>query len=174
LLVRKNLPSIELPSHVANEIADAARRTRRSVVFIVARALAAGRGATVPMLPQGPRATLQLTTDEDDPASALTAAKNANGAQLTAAWSATRGRFAAWIEREVAAQAAERADDLDAGLRDAEAPSTSPERLAELAHSEYVRVRVLVAAHRATPPATLELLARDADRAVRDALAKRP
>jgi hypothetical protein len=171
--VARTPPILELPSLIANEIAETARRTNRSVAFIVARALVAGRGATVPMLPQGPRRELALTGDEDDAPSVLTKARSASPAQVVAAWSATRSRFMAWIEREMQAAQAERADDLDAGLRDAAAETTLPDRLAELAGSAYVRVRALVAAHPATAAATLTLLAKDGDRVVRDAVAKR-
>ena len=38
--------TVELPRAIAAEIADAASKTHRSTTFIVARALAAGRGAT--------------------------------------------------------------------------------------------------------------------------------
>jgi hypothetical protein len=86
---------------------------------------------------------------------------------------ATRARFAAWIAREQQAQEAERADDLDAGLRDAADPNAAPARLTALATSEYVRVRALVAAHPAAPPEALALLRDDKDRIVREALGRR-
>jgi hypothetical protein len=165
-------PSLELPQAIAFEIADAARRTHRSTAFIVARALAAGKGAPAVAL-DGPTAALALSSDEDDPPSALSAAKKASAAELAAAWTATRARFAAWVAREEEAQAAERADDLDAGLRDADDPATPPARLAALARSEYVRVRALVAAHPHAPTEALTLLGADKDRVVREALGRR-
>jgi hypothetical protein len=165
-------PAIELPSAIVDEITDAARRTHRSTAFIVARALAAGKGAPAVAL-DGPHGMLLLVSDEDDPPSALAAARKASPAELAAAWTASRARFAAWIAREEEAQKAERADDLDAGLRDAAHPTASPARLIELAHSDYVRVRVLVARHPAAPAEALERLRADKDRVVRAALAER-
>ncbi len=164
--------TLELPAAIAAEIADAAHKTHRSTVFIVARARAAGKGApAVPL--DGPLAPLALTSDDDDPPSAVAAAKKARAADVAAAWTATRARFAAWIAREQEAQQAERADDLDAGLRDAESPATPPVRLVELARSEYVRVRTLVARHPAAPPEALAILGADTDRVVREALENR-
>jgi leucine rich repeat (LRR) protein len=164
--------AIELPQPIADEIADAATKTHRSTAFIVARALAAGKGApAVPLA--APLSSLPLTSDEDDPPSALAAAKKATGAELAAAWTATRARFAAWIAREVDAQKAEHADDLDQGLRDAADPKTPATRLVELARSEYVRVRTLVAGHPAAPADALRLLGDDKDRVVKEALASR-
>lgn len=164
--------SIELPSAIADEIADAAAKTHRSTAFIIARALAAGKGAP-PVPLAAPMKALPLTSDEDDPPSAIAAAKKASGAELAAAWTATRARFAAWIAREVEAQRAEQADDLDRGLADAENPATPPARLVELARSEYVRVRTLVARHPAAPPEALQILGGDKDRVVREALENR-
>jgi Leucine rich repeat variant len=164
--------TVELPRAVAAEIADAAQKTHRSTTFIVARALAAGRGATHFPL-DGELTKLTLTSDEDDPPSAVAAVKKATSDDVAAAWIATRARFAAWIAREEAAQANERADDLDAGLRDAADAAATPARLAELAGSEYVRVRALVARHPATPADVLTRLGADRDRIVRAALAER-
>jgi hypothetical protein len=164
--------SIELPSAIADEIADAAQKTHRSTAFIIARALAAGKGAP-PVTPTAPTRALALTSDEDDPPSALAAAKKATPAELAAAWTATRARFAAWIAREVEAQKAEHADDLDTGLRDAADVRTAAARLVELARSEYVRVRTLVAHHPAAPPEALSILGADKDRVVREALENR-
>jgi hypothetical protein len=164
--------TLELPRAVADEIADAAARTHRSVAFIVARALAAGKDAA-PQPLDGELAELAITSDEDDPPNAVKAAKTADPSRLAGAWVATRARFAAWIAREVAAQAAERADDLDAGLRDAANAAATPARLAELATSEYVRVRALVAVHPKTARETLAKLAEDRDRVVREALQSR-
>jgi hypothetical protein len=164
--------AVELPHEIADEIADAAKKTHRSTAFIIARALAAGKGApAVPL--SAPMSHLPITSDEDDPPSALAAAKKATGAELAAAWTATRARFAAWIARETEAQKAEHADDLDGGLRDAAALATPPARLVELARSEYVRVRTLVAKHPAAPPEALKILADDKDRVVREALENR-
>jgi hypothetical protein len=116
---------------------------------------------------------LPITSDEDDPPSAISAAKKATGAELAAAWTATRARFAAWIAREVEAQRAEHADDLDRGLVDAANPSTPAARLVELAKSEYVRVRTLVAHNPAAPADALRILGEDKDRVVREALENR-
>jgi len=165
-------PAIALPPAITDEICDAARKTGRSTAFIVARAVTAGKGAPpVPM--DGPHEPLFLESDDDDPPSALATARKATPAEVAACWTATRARFAAWIAREVEAQKAERADDLDAGLRDAAHAKTAPARLVELARSEYVKVRVLVARHPAAPPEALALLAADKDRVVREALATR-
>jgi len=165
-------PTLSLPQSVADEISSAARKTHRSVAFIVARALAAGKDATIlPLV--GEMTPLALTSDEDAPPRAVTAARSASAGAVAAAWTATRVRFAAWIAREVEAQAAERADDLDAGLRDAADRGCAPTRLGELATSVYVRVRALVAAHPATPADALARLANDPDRVVREALAAR-
>ena len=120
-----------------------------------------------------PMSHLPLTSDDDDPPSAISAAKKATGAELAAAWTATRARFAAWIAREVEAQRAEHADDLDSGLRDAADPATTAARLVELARSEYVRVRTLVAGHPAAPAEALQILGADKDRVVREALENR-
>ncbi|HEX4458461.1 MAG TPA: hypothetical protein VIA18_10855 [Polyangia bacterium] len=164
--------TVELPHAIAAEIADAAQKTHRSTTFIVARALAAGRGATHFPL-DGALEKLTLVSDDDDPPSAIAAVKKASAGDIAAAWTATRARFAAWIAREQEAQANERADDLDAGLRDAADPAAPPARLAELATSEYVKVRALVARHPATPADALAKLGADADRIVRAALAAR-
>lgn len=165
-------PTLELPQAIADEIADAAQKTHRSTTFVVARALAAGKGApAVPL--SAPMAPLSLTSDEDDPPSALAAAKKATSAEVAAAWTATRARFAAWIAREQEAQKAERADDLDAGLRDAANPATPAPRLVELARSEYVRVRTLLVSNPALPAEALAVLAADKDRVVREALENR-
>jgi len=161
--------SIELPSAIADEIADAAHKTHRSTAFILARALAAGKGAPAVAL-TAPMKALPLASDEDDPPSALAAAKKASAAEVAAAWTATRARFAAWIAREVEAQKAERADDLDAGLRDAADAKTAPARMVELARSEYVRVRTTLIANPAVTPEALAILAADKDRVVREAL----
>jgi len=164
--------SIDLPSAIATEIADAAKKTHRSTAFIIARALAAGKGAP-PVPLAAPMTALPITSDEDDPASAAAAAKKTTPAELAAAWTATRARFAAWVAREVEAQRAEHADDLDRGLADAENPATPAARLVELAKSEYVRVRTMVARHPTVPPEALAILGADQDRVVREALENR-
>lgn len=169
---RSKSPTLTLPQRIADEIADAARRTHRSVAFIVARALAAAKDAP-PVALDGPTVELALASDEDDPPSAQQRARKASGAEVAAAWTATRARFAAWIAREEEAQKAERADDLDAGLRDAADPQAAPERLVALARSEYVRVRALVAAHPAAPAEALAILREDKDRVVREAIGRR-
>ena len=169
---KSKVASIDLPPAIATEIADAAKKTHRSTAFIVARALAAGKGAPAVSL-SAPFVALPLVSDEDDPPKALAAARAATTDELAAAWTATRARFAAWVAREVEAQKAEHADDLDAGLADAENPSTPPARLVELARSEYVRVRTMVARHPAAPPEALAILGADKDRVVREALENR-
>jgi hypothetical protein len=68
--------SIDLPPAIATEIADAAKKTHRSTAFIIARALAAGKGAPAVSL-SAPFVPLALTSDEDDPPKALAAAKAA-------------------------------------------------------------------------------------------------
>jgi hypothetical protein len=175
-VAKKAEPTILLPRAISDEIADAARRTHRSVSFIVARALAAAKDAAAPppdATSDGELAPLVLTSDEDDPPNALKAAQSADPQRLASAWRATRARFAAWIAREEAAQANERADDLDTGLHDASDGKTAPARLVELARSEYVRVRALVAVHPQAPAEALQLLAEDRDRVVRQALQAR-
>ena len=123
--------------------------------------------------------TLELTTDEDDPADTASKIKAAAGSRsvddaLAAAWMATRDRFRAWVEREESAAQAERADDLDSALADAEKASAPPARLSELARSEYPKVRAMVAAHTSTPPEALAALAQDKERTVRAAAAANP
>lgn len=164
--------TIELPQAIADEIADAAQKTHRSTAFILARALAAGKGAPAVAL-SAPMTALPITSDEDDPASALAAAKKASSAEVAAAWTATRARFAAWIAREVEAQKAEHADDLDAGLRDAADAKTPPARMVELARSEYVRVRTTLLANPSLSPEALAILQSDKDRVVREAVENR-
>jgi hypothetical protein len=169
--------TVQLPTAVRDEIADAARRTHRSVAFIVRRALAAIPKGASAVGAAGPRAPLELTTDDDDPADTVSKIKAAAGASLddaiAAAWIATRARFQAWIAREEAAGQAERADDLDAGLRDAAAAATPVARLVELSKSEYPKIRALVAAHPQAPKEVLERLSADKEPYVRDAVENR-
>jgi hypothetical protein len=169
--------TVQVAVLVADEIGDAARRTRRSVAFIVRRALGAAPNAQV--VPEGERVALQLTTDEDDPADTLSKIK-AHGQRdlslddaVAAAWLATRARFQAWIAREEDAARAEDAHDLDTELKDAGAPSTTVARLIELSKSEYPKVRALVAVHASTPPEVLKVLATDREPYVRDATENR-
>lgn len=170
--------AVSLPQTIASEIADAARRTQRSTAFIVRRALAAAPkdAASAPADPA--TAALALTLDEDDPPDTLSKIKSAAGARpldtaIASAWLATRARFQAWIAREEAAAHAERADDLDAGLRDARDPNLDLARLLALSKSEYPKIRALVAVHPATPPEVLAALARDREPYVRDAVENR-
>ena len=174
--------TVSLPRDVAEEIADAARRTRRSVAFIVRRALGAAPHAAE--VPTGQRAELTLVTDEDDPADTLTKIKAHEKAHpsvgnrslddaIAAAWTATRARFHAWIAREEAAAQNERADDLDRELVDAQDPATSLERLAHLSTSEYPKVRALVAVNPSTPADVLHRLSADKEPYVRDAVTNR-
>jgi hypothetical protein len=167
--------SIEVSMLVRDEIEDVARRVRRSVAFVARRALAAAGRPPLDDV-SGARAVLVLRTDEDDPAdtaSRLRAAAGERplGAALEASWRAARVRFLQWAEREEAAARAEEAADLDVALRDASDAATSPARLAELAESEYPRVRQLVAQHAATPADARARLANDRERVVRDAVA---
>lgn len=168
--------TVSVPPEVAGEIAEAARRTHRSIAFIVRRALAACKDA--PAAPAGERAPLQLTTDDDDPPDTAARIKAAAGARplddaIAAAWIATRARFQAWIAREEAAAQAERADELDDSLRDARDPSTPVDKLRALAGSAYPKVRALVAAHPSTPPDVLSRLAKDREPYVREAVERR-
>jgi hypothetical protein len=170
---------VEISSGCRDAIEDVARRTRRSPAFIARRALAAAPDAP-PAAPAGPRVAFELATDEDDAkdtaAKIRAAAKTMGrtlGEAIEAAFTAARARFDAWAAREQAASAGERADDLDGGLRDAADPRATPARLAELAASEYPRVRALVAAHPAAGADALERLAGDRDALVRAALAAR-
>ncbi len=161
---------------VADELTDAARRLHRSVAFIARRALAAAPNADP--VPSGEKVPLTLATDEDDPPDTIAKIKaSASGRSLEdalgAAWLATRAKFHAWIAREEDAGQAEKADDLDAALRDAKDPNIDAERLALLAGSEYPKVRALIAQH---PSCTKELLAKlatDKEPYVRDAVANR-
>jgi leucine rich repeat (LRR) protein len=164
--------TLDLPRAVAEEIADAAAKSHRSPLFIVARALAAAKNPP-PQPLDGERVPLALVADDDDPPAAVAAVKKASAATVATAWLATRERFAAWLARELQARRAEDADDLDAGLRDAAAAATLPARLVELAKSDYVKVRALVARHPSAPTEALALLGADKDRVVRAALAAR-
>src|SRR5438094_2968103 len=106
--------SVELGSATREAILAIARRTRRSVAFIARRALAAAPSAkTAPA--SGPRAALELATDDDDPADTAAKLRAAAGARplgeaLEAAFVATRAKFEAWAAREESASAGERAD----------------------------------------------------------------
>jgi hypothetical protein len=169
-------PTVQVPREVATEIEDAARRTGRSVAFIVRRALGAAPNASA--APEGKRVALALGTDEDDPADTLIKIKAAGKGRsledaIAAAWTETRARFHAWIAREEAAAQAERADDLDAALSDARDSAIPVERLRALAASEYPKVRALVAVHPSTPAEILDRLAQDREPYVRDAVTNR-
>jgi hypothetical protein len=168
--------TVQLPREVATEIADAAARTQRSVAFIVRRALGAAPNA--PPASHGEKHELALTTGEDDPADMLTkikamAKERSLDHAIAAAWLETRARFHAWIAREEAAGEAERADDLDAALRESQDPGTSAARLTALASSEYPKVRALIAIHPACPAEILTKLAQDKEPYVRDAVENR-
>ena len=168
---------VQVPGDVADEIADAARRTHRSVGFIVRRAL--GAAASAQLVPAGDRAPLTIAVDEDDPADTLSKIKAFASSErslddaVTAAWTATRARFQAWIAREESAAQAERADDLDTALTDAAAATTPAARLTDLSKSEYPKVRALVAVHPSCPPEVLTKLAADKEPYVRDAVENR-
>src|SRR4051794_20839633 len=86
---------VQGPAAVADELSDAARRTQRSVAFIVRRALGAAGAAH--LAPAGDRVPLTISTDEDDPADTLSKIKAAAGDRslddaVAAAWTATRAR----------------------------------------------------------------------------------
>jgi hypothetical protein len=163
---------VELPTSIADEIVATAAAVGRSVAFVVDRALTAAPAAA-PVADAGPRRVLAITTDEDDSPRVLTRARAAAPETITAAWTATRERFAAWVARAQEAARAEAADDLDAGLRDAADPATPPDRLLALTANEYPRVRALVARNPAAPPEALARLRADRDRGVQAALVER-
>lgn len=169
--------ALSLPLEIAQEIAAAAMRAERSVGFLVLGALKSAP-ALVGKAPGGPSHDLLVTTDEDDPKDLAKrlqklAVEKAPGAStevaVALAWSARRSQILAWVDRIAAVNLGARADDLDDGLREASAPGTSTERLLALAQSDYPKVRALVVAHPRAPAAALELLARDREKAVRQA-----
>lgn len=168
----------QVPPSVAAEIGAIVERTQRSPAFIALRAVSAAPDAPPP--PPGDRAPLPLPTDEDDPPNTiakLEAAAKAKGVPtgelIAGAWLATRERFERWAAKEEALREAERADDLDAGLREATAPATPAGRLAALAASPYPRIRALVAGHAHAPKEALAKLAEDREPYVREAVARR-
>jgi hypothetical protein len=178
--------TVTLPRPIADEIAGVAKRTERSPAFIVRRAFAAAaQEKTQPLTAAASLVTtpsdkviLSIDTDEDDPPNTAARIREAAGKAsledaLTSAWLSTRKRFLQWAEREESAGQAERADDLDTGLREAADPSTSQDRLVELSKSEYPKIRALVAAHASTPKEALERLAGDKEPYVRDAVENR-
>lgn len=123
-------------------------------------------------------AALALTTDEDDPPNVQAKLKAAAKGRtldeaIAAAWAANRTRFQQWAERESQAAQAERADDLDEGLKAAADADTPAARLAELARSDYPKIRALVAVHPRTPAEVLAVLAEDRERYVREAVENR-
>lgn len=164
--------TVDLPLGLRDEITSLAETTGRSVVYLIARALAAAPDAP-PVELDGPFAPLALVPAEDDPPRLRAMARVAPAGRIAAVWTATRPHFLAWAARLALADRAAAADDLDVELRDAANPHTDPARLAALAASEYPRVRALVAANPAAPPAALEQLRSDRDRVVREALAAR-
>ncbi len=174
------MKKIPVPSSVKQEIEELARRAGRSTGFVTRRALVAAKGKSGPIA-DGPRADLLLSLDEDDDpktpkkiAELCTERGGDPGDALASAWGATRAQFHAWLARLEEADAASRADDLDAALAEAESPTTSAERLAVLASHEYVQVRARVAANPNTTVATLEKLSTEREKTIRAALAKNP
>jgi hypothetical protein len=164
--VPKKAPVLQLPQTIVEEIADIARRAQRSVAFVVVRAVAAAKD-TPPQKITIPTAPLALTTDDEDPANLL---KQLPGAEaVAAAWPIAREKFLAWVRRLEEAAQAERADDLDAALAHAADANTPPARLAELARSEYPKVRALVAVHANTAADVRDKLKQDRERSVREA-----
>jgi hypothetical protein len=166
--------TLNLPAPFVDEITAVAAAARRSVAFVVRRALGQGPPPDALPPPAGPTAALALTTDEDDPADLVSRTQKAAGARsldeaATLAWAARRTQFLAWAARERAAAEAERADDLDAELQRAEDPSAGAADLEALLGSVYVRVRALVARHPHLTEAQRKRLVRDPDRVVREA-----
>lgn len=172
---------LSLPTAIADELGDAARRCERSVGFLVLGALKSAPSLVGPP-PDGARRGLELATDEDDPKDLPSrvkklATEKGNGLSLddavTLAWTARRAQILAWVERASSVNQHERADDLDDGLRAAADPATPANKLVELARSAYPRVRVLVAARKDAPPEALEILGRDREPLVRTTLEER-
>ena len=181
------MKAIAVERAVAEEIEAFARRAGRSTGFVVRRALAAARetppAAAAPA--DGEQAKLELTLDdEDDPKTRariaeLCAEAERRGAAdpggaLADAWRATRARFLGWLEKQEQADRAAQADDLDRALDEAAARTTAPERLAELAASDWVQVRARAAKNPRTPAVALERLAAERERLVRAALRENP
>jgi hypothetical protein len=164
--VPKKPPVLQLPTTVAEEIADIARRAQRSVAFVAVRAVAAAKDAPPPQKIAGPTAPLSLATDDEDPPNLLKQPPSAES--VAAAWPIAREKFLAWVRRLEEASQAERADDLDAALAEAAHPQTAAARLAELSRSEYPKVRALVAAHTNTSAEVREKLKQDRERSVRE------
>ena len=168
--------TVQVPSSVRDEIEQVARKTERSVAFIVKRALSAAPPDVVAIDDASAKVALAITTGEDDSADLLTKIKAAAKAPATlddriaGAWAQTRTKFSAWMEKTAVVDAGEKADDLDQGLRESADPKTSPARLTELAKSEYPRVRALVAAHASTPVELFASLAKDREPVVREAV----
>ncbi len=161
---------VALEVATAAEIRQVAAGVGRSVAFVVERALAAAPSA----VGSSGSESLLLTADEDDPADLMKRIEKRAGARdlgaaIAGSWAATRARFLSWVDREKAAQQAERADDLDAALADAARATTSVARLSELAGSVYPKVRALVAAHPSTPDEVRAKLATDREPYVREA-----
>ncbi len=172
-----------LPPTVKRELVELAARAGRSTGFVARRALAAASSKlsnerSFDISPA--REALQLALDEDDDPKTLARVEALAkpiapdpGLALALAWMATRDEFHAWLQRHEAAEAAARADDLDAALAEA-ASSTDGARLAALAAHEYVQVRARVARNPATPVAALERLAAEREKTIRRALVENP
>lgn len=172
--------TLELPLAVADELSSASARCERSVGFLVLGALKSA--GTLSGTPTGERKSIELTTDDDDPADLASrckklAAEKTKGRSLddavALAWAARREQILAWVERVGKVNEGERADDLDEGLRVAADPATPAVKLVELAKSAYPRVRALVAAHPGAPKEALDLMGNDRERIVREALIAR-
>ncbi len=171
----KKPTTLQLPKALGEEIADVARRAQRSVAFVVHRTLLTSGGAA-PVV--GPTAPLALATDDEDAPSLLgklqlAAAGRPLDQALVACWPAAREKFHVWLARLEEAAKAERADDLDSALRQAADAATPAARLAELAQSEYPKVRALVAVHASTTAEVVNRLQKDRERSVREAASSR-
>lgn len=171
---------LRLPAEAAAELAAAARDSERSVAFLVLGALKSA-GALAGDVTTA-RVPLELTTDDDDPKDLAArlqklAADKGTGLRLdeavALAWAQRRLAILAWVGRIASVDEGQKADDLDEGLRLAADSKATPAQLTALSQSPYVKVRALVAAHAATPEATLDALRADRDRVVKAALAAR-
>lgn len=172
--------SLKLPIATVAEIERAAARCERSVGFLILGALKSA--SSLSGEPVGERVSFALRTDDEDPRdlvarskklAAEKAPKRAFDDAVALAWQARREQILAWVEKIAKVNEGEKSDDLDEGLRIAADPATEPDKLVDLAKSEYPRVRALVAAHRGSPMEALELMKNDRERIVREALIAR-
>ena len=170
--------ALKLPTAVADEIESAARRSERSVGFLVLGALKSS-GALSGDIPD-PRRAMEVTTGDDDPKDLGARLKKLAADKklpiddaVALAWVARRAAILAWVDKIAAVDVGQQADDLDEGLRRAADPKTPAAELVALAGSVYVKVRVLVAENPSSPKDALIKLGADKDRVVREALENR-